>query len=1112
MRSPVARDRPWSSLAGSSTAPMLDSPDFASGDLVPADLDELLKLHGLPWGERLRASAGQRPADRDGDGDDEQALQTWQRLIGRTGRGAFAKRLEWDGLGPDGARHLVECHSRTGDDPVWLGELHTMMAAVAQSALSGEESDASAWWDAIDREIEDALRDNDKPIPYVHAVWPIVEHELRRVQVEVGDHCNVEQWAWNDMGCALAQQLSNVLRSSLNEQRAGTSYRTYCHHFVASGLVPFLREFPVAGRAIATICEYWRHNASLLVRRIEGDRSVLAREFGVEPTSPLSRVEWGLSDPHRGGTSVAILTFGTDAPRVVYKPKDLRLEQEYETFRRTVMTAFDRDGINPRGTDAVMDGRGNEITHVYAVGAQYGYSLLVEHAPCDPERLPEFYRNAGRLMAMLHLLGTSDCHFENLIAHREHLVLIDAETLFEVRLRTDVEQVRDHLPEGMDDWILNLGMLPAPQAFAAGQAAVDISALGVESATGAADTEVRTWLAVNSDDMDRGKVLDVMPQPHSLPVPVGVPNPLTMHADDLIEGFGEMYRWFMKAEHRADLTRALRRFAGLRKRVVLRGTSVYAILQNRASSPQSLRSCLARGFELDRLARSSLVHEQRTTMWDVFHAEVDAMERWDIPYFDIVLGDTHLVETHVSIAGLIDRDGIVEAVDRLSRMSQQDLAWQSSLIGAAVSLSDGPSPASTLREPPVVEAAEILTALRQTSLTDRVGAPTWLVLGVASRSGQMSLELAAPDLYGGQAGIAATLFAQASVSDTADDRSFAEQAMQPLITMLGDDGMRFRNQRDRGLGVAGYGGVLRLLWMLENEGWYPPAADLLAAAVDHIDRDLIARDSSLDVIGGVAGSLGIVASFANRYDTAKDLTAAMAGRLMQAQDAGGGWMLSGVSAGRAGSPLTGLGHGASGMGLALLEAGVALEDEAMVAAGARAFAYEDSVFDADEGNWPDFRLPGDEQSFMLGWCAGAPGIGLARMRALELLPEHPDVLLWRRALELSAEATASLELRPRDHVCCGNFGRATALGLMGRSMQRPEWVATANDLVVSIQARAVQDFGFSLGPGGTARAGYKTPHLMPSFMQGLAGIAFASLVGPSSTALVPLLVGGTNQR
>lgn len=200
------------------------------------------------------------------------------------------------------------------------------------------------------------------------------------------------------------------------------------------------------------------------------------------------------------------------------------------------------------------------------------------------------------------------------------------------------------------------------------------------------------------------------------------------------------------------------------------------------------------------------------------------------------------------------------------------------------------------------------------------------------------------------------------------------------------------------------------------------------------------------------------------------------------------------------------------MGLALLEAGVVLEDEEMMAAAARAFAYEESVFDTDVGNWPDLRMPADTPSFMLGWCAGAPGIGLARMRALELLPEHPDAGLWRRDLELSAEATAASALQPRDHLCCGNTGRVIALALMGRSMQRPEWAATASDLGVFIHERAVQGSGFLLGPGRPVRAGYETPHLIPAFMQGLAGIAFASLVGPSSAALVPLLVGGTSPR
>jgi len=124
---------------------MLDDPKIAPDYLVPADLDELLKLHGLPWGERLRASADQRSIEPDRGGDGWQALEAWQALIERTGPGAFAKRLAWDGLGLDGARHLVECHSPKGDNPAWLDELHTMMTAVAQSALSDEEADESAW-------------------------------------------------------------------------------------------------------------------------------------------------------------------------------------------------------------------------------------------------------------------------------------------------------------------------------------------------------------------------------------------------------------------------------------------------------------------------------------------------------------------------------------------------------------------------------------------------------------------------------------------------------------------------------------------------------------------------------------------------------------------------------------------------------------------------------------------------------------------------------------------------------------------------------------------------------------------------------------------------------
>ena len=85
-------------------------------------------------------------------------------------------------------------------------------------------------------------------------------------------------------------------------------------------------------------------------------------------------------------------------------------------------------------------------------------------------------------------------------------------------------------------------------------------------------------------------------------------------------------------------------------------------------------------------------------------------------------------------------------------------------------------------------------------------------------------------------------------------------------------------------------------------------------------------------------------------------------------------------------PLAGLSHGASGIGLALIETGVALGDDTLVDAGAAGFAYEEAVFDAATGNWPDFRPASPPGPGMASWCHGAPGIGPARLRALQTAP------------------------------------------------------------------------------------------------------------------------------
>ena len=59
---------------------------------------------------------------------------------------------------------------------------------------------------------------------------------------------------------------------------------------------------------------------------------MLTETFNLPKGARLVGVKAGMSDPHRGGSSVAILTFATDSASqmsIVYKPRDLRIDAAY---------------------------------------------------------------------------------------------------------------------------------------------------------------------------------------------------------------------------------------------------------------------------------------------------------------------------------------------------------------------------------------------------------------------------------------------------------------------------------------------------------------------------------------------------------------------------------------------------------------------------------------------------------------------------------------------------------------------------------------------------------------------------------------------------------------
>jgi hypothetical protein len=185
-------------------------------------------------------------------------------------------------------------------------------------------------------------------------------------------------------------------------------------------------------------------------------------------------------------------------------------------------------------------------------------------------------------------------------------------------------------------------------------------------------------------------------------------------------------------------------------------------------------------------------------------------------------------------------------------------------------------------------------------------------------------------------------------------------------------------------------------------------------------------------------------------------------------------------------PLTGLAHGASGIGLALYELHAATGIVDFLDFARSAFDYEDSLFEAEEGNWPDLRSPSHGRRFALAWCNGAPGIALARTRAAALDSARAE--RYRAAARIAIATTlAAIETRLAEErcdssLCHGLAGLAevvlTACQMLQEPCYRERALATATTLINRHVASSDWQSGATSGGPN------------PSLMLGLAGVGY----------------------
>jgi lantibiotic modifying enzyme len=209
--------------------------------------------------------------------------------------------------------------------------------------------------------------------------------------------------------------------------------------------------------------------------------------------------------------------------------------------------------------------------------------------------------------------------------------------------------------------------------------------------------------------------------------------------------------------------------------------------------------------------------------------------------------------------------------------------------------------------------------------------------------------------------------------------------------------------------------------------------------------------------------------------------------------------------------LTGYAHGASGIATALIGLYSITKDEDFLTAAKEAFRYENSFFNQEKQNWPDFRFvttsnkPGDEVCSM-AWCHGAPGIGLARFRAYELVADHSFLDDALKAVNVTRKYLAE-DIGHDYTLCHGLFGNATLL-MKAASVCNDEILEKE---VAALADKCLEQFGNRNIP---VPNGYHSSKESPCFMQGNSGIGYFflqvydPLLFPSLLQIGPGMTGG----
>lgn len=897
---------------------------------------------------------------------------------------------------------------------------------------------------------------------------------------------------------------------------ASGQYREFCERFNnPSAYWQLFSEYTVLARRLV------EHLTNSLDARIElflaakRDLDEVRHVFGITADDRFAGIKLGAGDTHNRGRTVVILTT-EKGKKIVWKPHSLAVDNKFAELA---------SDIAKFGTDYFYVPLSLDKT-------SYGWQEFIERKDC-PNKVgaSNFYRRFGAWLFISYILGTTDMHFENLIANGDVPVVVDLETLFQPRIGGGRPGFDYYSEQEYRHSVLASGLLPnllTPEDLVGDS--IDIS--GLSAVEG-----MRTPFAVpivkniGRSDMHYTEERVELHAGENVPAINGNKLDYRDHVGDISAGFAEVYQLFLRPDVRAkfDSLYFSNLFGDLIIRVVTRATAVYAQFLSTITHPDYGRD----GLDNERLLSFFRLDLLEGATPQMAVSEISQLRRNDIPFFEMSTSDTSIRDREGNIAVHIKESPLETCINKIAHLSDRDLGKQLSYIDLSFAAADGMENAFdevwTAKSASVSQPLHGLPDIKDRRkhhvslhnearqlaihLGDRLlemsfdgNGQGWMGLDIFSEK-YWRIRPVGFDAYNGRSGIGLFFASLAEITGNARFRDAYLQIEESCFSdanhfsSLDGSGVLFGQTRSGMYGDLGGKIIMLSNWVRFTESKLSHSR--LETVVEEI-TNLPIVSQHVDIVSGLAGIVLALRESLRLNDVLRprvdDFVVRCIDEVVKSaeEQTVGGWGWKSIDATR---PLLGFSHGASGIaaGVACARDIIGVSNNAHMVIK-KALEYEDAIY-SSTGGWPDFRTDPDGQFDDVGtWCHGAVGCGIARLIIGRMTNISLNAIKSAEKIAVvAADNMPALAQQGNLSLCHGALGNLELYyGLEAvNSSTFGSVVKQCQSLVVRRAAEGDLPCGV---PGGVP---------VPGLMTGMAGIGMGLLrIDPSLRNVAPNILAG----